>query len=250
MHALGRLLARRADVVSALVALLLWIVVSEVWQPMWLPRIPDVGRELGKLLTDGSLSALGTTGFTLAVGLLATFVAAGAIAAAMASSATIEEGLLPFVNGFLSTPHIALIPMFTFIWGTSETTRIVTTISFAIAPVILTWTAALKETHPHLMEMATSFGAGAGTRTRYVRLPGAVSPLIAGLRIGVMQGIKGVVSAEVIIGVVGIGKLVTTASHTFNMPQLFAVIILIIALSVIVYAILTRIESRVTRWNS
>ncbi|MGF3056468.1 ABC transporter permease [Microbacterium sp. YY-01] len=250
MKQASRLIAQRADVASALVVLIAWIVISEVWQPMWLPRLTDIGGELWKLITSGSLSFLSTTGFTLVMGLLVTFVIGGIIAALMASSATIEEGLLPFVNGFLSTPHIALIPMFTFIWGNSELTRIVTTVSFAISPVILTWSAALKETHPHLMEMASSFGANSVGRTRFVRLPGAVSPLIAGVRIGVMQGIKGVVSAEVIIGVVGIGKLITTASHTFNMPLLFAVVILIIVISVVVYAILTRIESAVTRWNA
>jgi len=249
MTAIRRLAAQRADVLSALLVLLAWVVISEVWHPMWLPTVPSVLGELWRLISDGSLAFLGETGFTLLVGLLATFVISGALAVVMAASETIEEAFLPFVNAFLSTPHIALIPMFTFIWGNSELTRIVTTVSFAIAPVTLTWVAALKTTHPELIEMAGSFGAGPLARARFVRLPAAVSPIIAGARIGVMQGIKGVVSAEVIIGVVGIGKLITTASHTFNMPQLFAIVIIIVVISIVVYLILTRIEQSVTRWN-
>ncbi len=249
MKAVGRLLAKRADVVSALAVLLAWIVISEVWHPMWLPTVPSVLRELWELVQGGAFAFLGETGLTLLIGLLVSFVIAGAIASIMAASPTVEEALLPFVNAFLATPHIALIPVFTFIWGNGEITRIVTTVSFALSPVILTWVAALKAAQPDHLEMGSAFGAGALARTRFIRLPAAVSPMIAGVRIGVMQGIKGVVSAEVIIGVVGIGKLVTTASHTFNMAQLYAVVLLIIALSVLVYVLLTRIEQSVTRWN-
>jgi NitT/TauT family transport system permease protein len=244
-----RLIARRADVVSGIVVLVAWFAASELWHPMWLPTIPSVLDELWVLIASGSLAALGETGITLLIGLVATFVIAGVLASAMAASATVEESLLPFVNGFLSVPHIALIPMFTFIWGNSELTRVVTTVSFALAPVILTWMTALKASPADLTEMAASFGAGSIARTRFVRLPSAVAPIIAGLRIGVVQGIKGVVSAEVIIGVVGVGKLITTASHTFNMAQLYAVVLVIVAISIVSYLALTAVEQRVTRWN-
>lgn len=249
MRALGRLIYRRADVASAIVVVAAWFAASELLYPLWLPTIPSVLEELWALIASGSFAPLGETGVTLLIGLAATFVIAAVVASVMASSTTAEESLLPFVNGFLSVPHIALIPMFTFIWGNSELTRIVTLVSFALAPVILTWMTALKASPPDLTEMAASFGAGSIARTRYVRLPSAVAPIIAGIRIGVVQGIKGVVSAEVIIGVVGVGKLITTASHTFNMAQLYAVVLVIIAISIVSYLALTAVERRVTRWN-
>jgi NitT/TauT family transport system permease protein len=242
--------ARRADVISGAAVLVAWFLIAEIWHPLWLPTLPSVVGELWTLISDGSLSFLGATGSTLLVGLVVTFAISAVVAVLMASSEIIEEALLPFVNGFLAVPHIALIPMFTFIWGNGELTRILTTISFALSPVILTWTAALKSSPADLSEMALSFGAGRLARGRYVRMPAAIAPIIAGLRIGVVQGVKGVVSAEVIIGVVGVGKLISTASATFNISELYAVVIIIVAISIVFYLLFTVIENRITQWNN
>lgn len=247
---IGSALARRADVVSGVVVLLAWLVIAQIWHPLWLPTLPSVLAQGWTMITDGSLSVLATTGRTLIIGLAIVFVIAAIIAAVMAASETAEQILLPFVNGFMATPHIALIPMFTFIWGNGDVTRIITTISFAFSPVILTWVAALKARPADLTEMATAFGAGAAARARYVRIPVAVAPLVAGSRIGVVQGIKGVISAEVLIGVVGVGKIITTASQTFDIAQLYAIVLIIIILSIVCYLLLTAVENRMTRWNS
>jgi ABC-type nitrate/sulfonate/bicarbonate transport system permease component len=245
-----RTVVRRVDLATGIGALLAWYLGAALWHPQWLPTLPSVARALWKMITDGSLSVLGATGVTLLAGLGITFAVAAVLSPLMASSHIAEQSLLPFVNGFLAVPHIALIPMFAFIWGNGETTRIVTTVSFALSPVILTWAAALKTVPADLMEMASSFEAGRTARARYVRIPVAAAPLLAGVRIGVVQAIKGVVTAEVIIGVVGIGKLVTTASHTFRIDQLYAIVLVIICCSIAAYLLLTFIENRMTRWNS
>lgn len=243
-------LYRLAPVLSGVLVIGAWIIVSSLYQPLWLPSFWSVVEKLWTLITDGSLSFLGTSGFTLLVGLAITFALAAVIASLMAASRVLDDAFLPFVNGFMAVPHIALIPMFTFIWGNGELTRIVTTISFVISPVILTWATALKASPAELLEMSAAFGARPLQRTRFVRLPGAIAPIITGLRIGVVQGIKGVVSAEVIIGVVGIGQLITTASHTFDIAQLYAIVIIIIAISITSYLLLMTVERKFTRWNA
>lgn len=140
--------------------------------------------------------------------------------------------------------------MFTFIWGTGEVTRVVTTFAFAFAPVVLTWATALKSPPPDLIEMAASFGAGRLARTRHIRLPHAAASLVAGLRIGVMQGIKGMVGAEVLIGIVGLGRLISAASFSFDMVSLAAIAMVIIAVSVVIYLGLVLLENRLLRWST
>jgi ABC-type nitrate/sulfonate/bicarbonate transport system permease component len=242
-------LAQRADLVSGVLVLLTWYLVAQVWHPLWLPTLPSVLREMWTVVSDGTLSVLGTTATTLVMGLAVVFGIAAVFASVMAAGEIPEQSLLPFVNGFMAVPHIALIPMFTFIWGNGELTRVITTISFAFSPVVLTWLAALKSPPAELMEMAAAFGAGSTSRLRYVRIPNAAAPLLAGVRIGVVQGIKGVISAEVLIGVVGVGKVITTNSQTFDIPQLYAVVLVIILLSIASYLLLSMIENRMTRWN-
>lgn len=249
MRLLVRTLSRFAAVISFIGLLLVWAGVHAIWTPMWLPAELSVGRELWDLVTGGSLAQLDTTASTLGLGLLVTFAIAAVTAAVMASSEVAEKALLPFVNGFLATPHTALIPVFTFIWGHGEITRVLATVAFALSPVILTWESAIKSYPIDLVEMASSFGAGQASTARYVRLPSAAAPLVAGVRIGVVQGIKGVVTAEVIIGVVGVGQLITQASQTFDIARLYAIVVVIIFISLVSYAVLSAIENRMTSWN-
>jgi NitT/TauT family transport system permease protein len=72
--------------------------------------------------------------------------------------------------------------------------------------------------------------------------------LLNGVRLAVVQAIKGLITAEIIIGVVGMGKLIVTASDTFDMPQLYAVVLTVIAVSVVSYVALSSIEHRTSRW--
>ncbi|MYW93550.1 ABC transporter permease subunit [Amycolatopsis rubida] len=240
----------RADVASGVAVLAAWQIVAVTVRPQWLPELPAVLTQVWALVTSGALSVLGTTAVTLLLGLLVTFVLAGAAAGLMAAGDVAERSLMPYVTGFLSVPHIALVPLFTFLWGNGELTRVVTTVAFAVSPVALTWTSALKQSPRELVEMAASFGAGPSAVARHVRLPAAAAPLVAGVRIGVVQGIKGTVSAEILIGIVGVGKLVTTASQTFDIARLYAIVLVIIALSIVFYLLLNFVEDRMTRWTS
>lgn len=250
MTTIRRVLSGREGIASGVLVLLAWYLAAQLWHPHWLPTLPSVLREVWTMLTNGELSVLGTTARTLVLGLVIVFALSAVAATIMASTEIGEQALLPYVNGFMAVPHIALIPMFTFIWGNGDLTRIITTISFAIAPVILTWAPALKAPPADLTEMAESFGASTFARARYILIPNAAAPLIAGVRIGIVQGIKGVISAEVLIGVVGLGKIITTASQTFEIAHLYAIVLAIIALSIIFYLLLTSVEKRMTRWSS
>ena len=83
---------------------------------------------------------------------------------------------------------------------------------------------------------------------RAVVLPAVAPLLLNGARLAVVQAIKGLVTAEMIIGVVGVGKLIVTASETFDMPQLYAVVLTIVAVSVAAYVVLSALEHRASRW--
>ena len=111
----------------------------------------------------------------------------------------------------------------------------------------MTWTAGARQAPAHLFEMGRSFTASMPRQLVSIFLPATAPTLLAGVRIAVVQGIKGVVSAEILIGVVGIGKLLQTATTTFDLPSLYAQILMLLVLSVIVYFGLDLVEQRASR---
>ena len=237
---------QRLSQLGSFVALLIvWEVCAHAFEPRWLPPVSSIVVAGVDLVQDGRLLLLGSTAQTLLIGMVISFGAAAVLALIIASSDLIEKATDPFVNAALATPTLALIPVFILIWGYDDVTRIATVVSFALFPVVVTWAEGVKGVPDDLLEMSRAFTASRQRQLRSIVLPAAAPMIITGLRIGTMQGIKGVVSAEVIIGVIGIGQLLREAQ--FRLDYLYAVITILLILSVVVYFLLFTAETRVSQ---
>lgn len=225
-----------------------WELVAWLDDPSWLPTVQAVASSWWGLVSSGAFGVATTSLETLGIGLAAVLVLGGAVAALLARVRLLDDALSPLLNAAMSTPVVALVPIFVFIWGFTDTTRVIAVVAFAFVPVVLQWIVALKGVPEHLAEMSHAFAAGRLARVRTVVLPAAAPLLLNGARLAVVQAIKGLVTAEMIIGVVGVGKLIVTASDTFEMPQLYAVILTIVAVSVGSYSVLAFFEHRASRW--
>lgn len=236
------------QVITPVVSVALWELAGRSLTGNWFPPASSVGAAWWALAREGAFLSLTSTGRTLGVGLVITFVVAGVLTVLLSASRVLEDAAEPFVNAALATPTIALIPVYIMIWGFKDGTRIATVVSFALFPVVVTWVQAVKDTPQDLLEMATAFTAGRLSRVRRVVLPSAAPLLVTGVRIGVMQGIKGVVSAEVLVGIIGVGRLLQ--DYAYNMPRLYAVVVTLLAVSIAAYLLLFTIDQRVSRRSS
>jgi len=242
--------SRQASPVLVFVLVLAaWQLVAVTVAPRWLPPLDDIGNKVVGQLTSGDFAEAGlATLRTLGIGLLVSMAVAAVLAAALALSDVLDEALSTILGGLMAVPSVALIPIFIFIWGLSDTTMIVSIVSFAVLPLTLQWATALREVPAPLVEMSRSFEASAAQLARTVYLPSVAPLLLTGVRVAVVQAIKGVISAEVIIGTVGIGRLLTIESSTFNIAGVWSVIVLIIVASILSYALLSWLEGRASRW--
>ncbi len=225
-----------------------WEIAASTSKPYWLPNVQRVASSWWDLASSGAFRIATTSLETLGIGLLVVFVLGGILAGLLAHVRLLDEALSPLINTAMSTPTVALVPVFVLIWGYSSTTRVIAVVSFALFPLTLQWVVALKGVPADLQEMAHSFEAGRVRRVRTIVLPATAPLLLNGVRLAVVQAIKGVITAEMIIGVVGVGKLIVTAADTFDMPQLYAVILTVVAASILSYLVLSTAEARASRW--
>ncbi|HRN28170.1 MAG TPA: ABC transporter permease subunit [Terrimesophilobacter sp.] len=231
-------------VYSAIVFVVLWEVVGRFVAPQWLPPLSEVAIEALDLIVGGGIGAAWITVTTLGLGLALVIVVAGAVSIVFYTWPTFGRALEPFVNAAMAAPNIALIPAFALIWGFGTETRVVTILAFALAPTILTWTSGLRMAPPHLLEMAHSYGSKFGRSFRTVVVPSAVPMLIGGLRLAIVQGIKGVVAAEMLTGVVGIGRMLIVSATSFAVAELYALVLILVAVSIAAYLVLQAAEVR------
>ena len=79
---------------------------------------------------------------------------------------------------------------------------------------------------PSLMEMSRSFGASPLQRLKIVLLA-ALPEILAGVRLGVIRGVKGVVIGQLLVSIIGVGALFALYSQNFLMAHFWALILIL-----------------------
>ncbi|EKF20453.1 ABC transporter permease [Nitratireductor pacificus] len=194
-----------------------------------LPPLSAVLAAFVRLWSSGVLTApLLDSTIALLTGLAISLFVGSAVGIAIGLSRVADVALGPFIKAGLSAPMIAFVPVFMMIFGIGSETRIATVIAFSIFVVATNAATAVRSTDPALLEMARSFGAGRWRILGEIRLPAGAPYFLAGLRLGVARGIKGLINGEVLIAIMGMGGLVKKYGTVFSMDQLYAVILLIV----------------------
>jgi NitT/TauT family transport system permease protein len=83
-----------------------------------------------------------------------------------------------------------------------------------------------------------------------VSLPSSLPYIIAGLRLGVGRGLIGVVIGELAGARGGLGYLINNASQVFNMPQLFASVIVLATAGIALTAAFQYLERILVPWKA
>ena len=94
-------------------------------------------------------------------------------------------------------------------------------------PVAINTEAGLRTTSTRLVEMLRSFGATPRQIFFKLSLPSATPFMLAGLKLGIGRGLIGVVVAELFGSRAGLGRLISQSADTFNMPELFAGVVML-----------------------
>lgn len=155
----------------------------------------------------------------------------------------------PYLQFLLAVPASPLVPLFVIVFGIGLAARVATVVVFGIAILIVNTAAGVRLTPPSLVQMAESFGATPLQVFRRVVLPAALPGIAAGLRLSAGRAVVGMIVSELIIMSVGLGRLISGYSATFDAPNLYAVVIAVLAIGVAVARGMAHVEQRVVRWR-
>jgi sulfonate transport system permease protein len=101
-----------------------------------------------------------------------------------------------------------------------------------------------------LIEMARVFGASRAAVFRRVLLPAATPAIFVGLRLSATISLLLLVAAEMIGARQGLGFLIINSQYNFEIPKMFAAIVLLAAIGLAVNAVLLAVQNRLCRWES
>ena len=163
----------------------------------------------------------------------------------MGRSVIADRIFLPWVNLFLSAPLTALVPIIMVIFGLGQTTIILTVVLFAIWIIVLDARAGVRSISPSLVEMARSFGASQWQSFSRIFVWAALPEILAGIRLGVIRAVKGVIIGQMLVTIVGFGELFTRYMRRFAMEDFWAALLVLFAFAFLLAEGLAWLERRV-----
>ena len=164
------------------------------------------------------------------------------------SSILVYHGLYPLLIAFNSIPKVAVVPILVIWFGIGTAPAIVTSFLISFFPITVNVAAGIATVEPELSDVLRALGAHRLDIIRKVGLPRSMPYFFASLKIAITASFLGSILAETIAGEVGIGHLMIVASSRFEVPLMFAGLIVIAGMSVSMYAIATTIENRTIAW--
>jgi NitT/TauT family transport system permease protein len=168
----------------------------------------------------------------------------------MARVAAMGKILGLWVNIFVSAPISALVPILMAVIGIGETTVVVTVFLFAIFVIILDTQVGMKQADRSLVEMARCFGAKRHQVYTKVLFLSALPEILAGVRLGVIRGVKGVVIGQLLIAILGVGELFELYSQNFLMEEFWALVMIVFIFAFAVSEGVALLERRVEYYAS
>jgi NitT/TauT family transport system permease protein len=229
-----------------------------VWEAVGRAGVASIVPPLSRVVASG-MTVLASEKFAAAAWLsLRTFALGMALAVAvgiplgvlMARAEAVSRILRVWVNVFVSAPVSALVPILMAVLGIGETTVVVTVFLFAVFVIVLDTEVGVRQASRSLVEMASCFGATRRDLYGKILLPAALPEILAGLRLGAIRGVKGVVIGQLLVAILGVGELFELYSKHFLFEEFWALVIVVFAFAYAVSEVVALIERRVEHYAS
>ncbi|SOC35772.1 binding-protein-dependent transport system inner membrane component [Rhizobium subbaraonis] len=136
-------------------------------------------------------------------------------------------------------PHLALIPLVILWFGIDETAKIFLVAIGVFFPIYINTFHGVRTIDPQLVEMASVFGLDRKALIRRIILPGALPPILVGLRYALGFMWLTLIAAETIFATSGIGYMTMNAREFLQTD--------VVLLGIIVYALLGKAADVATR---
>jgi NitT/TauT family transport system permease protein len=196
--------------------------------------LPQLGNTLVELVSGFAIGA--------SIGLV--------LAAVITQFPFVEKVIAPYILLLVTTPMLALVPLLILRFGFGYTPRIIA-VALAAGPMVMINAATgFRRVDRGKIALARSYGATTLQIFWKIRAPMALPMILVGLMIGAIFGLLTAVGAEMVGGGFGLGNRLTTYSSMIQMPQFFAVVLVLSLLGILIYVLFFLIGKKWASWEA
>lgn len=240
-----------APTVTVVAVLVVWqCAVSFGLVPAFL--LPSPLDVVEALIVDAPLLAShGLVTLTEALVGLACGVAAGfGLAVLMDRFALVKAALNPLVTLSQTIPTVAIAPLLVLWLGYGMLPKVLLVALTTFFPITVALAEGFASVDPDAIDLMRTMGANRWQIFRYVKIPAAAGSFFSGLRISATYAVVGAVVAEWLGGFDGLGVYMTRVRKSYSYDQMFAVILIISALSLALMGLIDLIARIAMPWRA
>jgi NitT/TauT family transport system permease protein len=239
---LGPVALLRAAIIFALLAA--WEILAHSG---WLyrdvvPSLLTIGRALIDLLRhEEYYYNLGITAGEIGMALLIGGMSGLIVGLALGASRFLSKAYEPYLYYLGPTPKIIFLPICIMWFGVDTPSKIALGTFSCFFPIALNVAAGMRQIDRVLIRVGQSFRANTLQMVLKIYLPAMRYPIINGVRLGFGFALIGVLLAETRLSNKGIGFLIIRAYDTFDMPRMYAMLIVLFVLAIGANALIGRL---------
>lgn len=192
----------------------------------------------GVVSSPAFYSNLAVTALEVGVGLAIGGTAGLAVGLALGGSRFLARAYEPFLYWLAPTPKIIFFPVAIMLFGVGWHSKSAMATISCFFPIALSVAAGMRGIDRVLIRVGRSFRASIWQMVTKVYMPAMRAPIINGARLGFGVAVIGTLLAETKLSNQGLGFMVIQAYSLFNMPLMYALLIIVFAIAITLNSVL------------
>jgi len=206
------------------------------------PSLLSIGGALVKLLSDRNYYFnLGVTAAEIGAALAIGGFAGLAVGLLLGGNRFLSRAFEPCLYYLGPTPKIIFFPVMIMWFGVGPESKVALGTLSCFFPVALNVAAGMRQIDKVLISVGRSFRATTWQMVQKIYLPAMRHPIINGLRLGFGFALIGTLLAETKLSNKGIGFLIIQTYSIFDMPSMYAMLIVLFVLAIGANALIGRL---------
>ncbi len=202
-----------------------WVVGGSVWKHLWITLL--------ETLLAFATGAIGGIAFGF-------LFARGELLAAVFD---------PYIKAANALPRVVLAPIFALWFGLGIWSKVALGFTLVFFIVFFNVYQGVREVSPTVLANARMLGMNERQLLRHVYWPSALSWMFSSLHTSVGFALVGAVVGEYLGSAAGLGYLIQQAEGVFDVTGVFAGMLILMVFVLVVDAVVTVIEKRLTAWR-
>lgn len=189
------------------------------------------------------------TVFEAVIGIFFAIIIGIIVATILFKFSLLERIFMPYISILQTIPAIVIAPLFAMWFGFGLFPKVLLIVIFCSFPIIVSTNSSFKQVDDEQVLYLQTIGASNLELFKHLYLPTAAKSIFASIKISTTYALVNAIFAEYMGAKYGLGVYLNRAAASFSTPDVFAIIAIIIVVTLTMLKIVDIYENRIIKWS-